>query len=200
MKLNWKMLLGIAVIVGVAVWAVTSLAPKSFSGSNLTFNVGSGAVSINNTSDVPVLVQLIGTGTRAFAVSGTIEDVVGSSTREGTGSSATQLFEFAALPGLSEFTVVRGNNVKFVSTTDTSLNATVQPLSQDETRTTLIVAAIVVLGSLYFISRATGHSWINALRRKEIPVLTPAAVVETPVGDPNRGRDGRMYSNYGNKD
>jgi hypothetical protein len=200
MKTNWKLFLVIAAMIGIVAWAVGSVLPRSVSGANLTFGVGSGTVAINNPSDEPVAVQLVGKGTRAFTVSSSLEGVTGSSTRQGSGSSATQLFEFASPPGLSEFTVTRGNSVNFVSNTVTNLAATIRPLSEGETRTTLVIAAIAVLVGLYYFSRSIGHRWLKTFQRREVPVLVVAPAAETPVGDANRGRDGRMYSNYGSKD
>jgi hypothetical protein len=200
MKKNWKLFIAIAAMIGIVAWAVSSILPRSVSGANLTFGVGSGTVTINNPSDAPVAVQLVGKGTRSFSVSSSLESVAGSSTRQGSGSSATQLFEYASPPGTSEFTVTRGNSVNFLSNTDTNLAATIQPLSEGETRTTLVIAAIAVLGGLYYFSRSTGHRWMKIFQSREVPVLVVAPAAETPVGDANRGRDGRMYSNYGNKD
>ncbi len=201
MKINWKIVVAIVVIVGVAVWGVSSVLPHSYSGANLTFDLQSGPVTVNNLSDTSVPVQLIGTGTRSFSVAGNIEGIGGTSTRVGSGSSSTQVFEYALPSGVSEFTVTRGSDVSFVSNTDTRLEATVQPLSETDGRTTLIVAAVVVLGALFYISRSTGHRWINSLRGKQVPVPSVVApVVPVTADDPNRGHDGRMYSNYGSKD
>jgi hypothetical protein len=202
MKINLKVLIAIAVIVVVAVWAFSSVLPHSFNGSNLTFSVGTGMVTVNNPSDAPAAVQLVGKGARAFNVLSTMGSIAGSSTKQGTGGATSQLYEYASPPGISDFSVVRGSDVSFVSQSDTRLEATVQPLTADETRTTLIVAAVVILSSLFYISRSNDHRLIKALFRREVPVPVVVAgpLVTTPVGDPNRGRDGRMYSNYGTKD
>jgi hypothetical protein len=201
MKNNWKVLVAIVIMVGVVVWAVSSVIPRSFDGSNLTFGVGSGTVTVNNTSDETAAVQLVGNGSRGFTVSSNIEGVTGASTRQGSGNASTQLFEYGLPPGTSEFSVTRGNGVNFVSASDTRLEATAKPLSASETTTTLVVAAVVILAGSYFISRSVDHRWIKTLLRREAPVpVAVASLVTPPVGDPNRGRDGRMYSNYGGKD
>jgi hypothetical protein len=202
MKLNWRLIIVVVIMVGVVAWVLTSVLPNSYDGTNLSFNVGTGSVTVNNLSDSPAAVQLIGTGTRSFTLSSNIEGVAGTSTREGSGSTSTQLYDLIVPPGTSEFTVTRGTNVKFVSSSDTRFEATVQPVSAGESRTLLIVAAVVLLGGLFYVSRSTGHRWMKSLRRQQAPAPVVAAIplVETPVGDPNRGRDGRMYSNYGGKD
>lgn len=201
MKINWKVAVSVVVMVVALVWAVTSLLPHSFSGTNLTFGVGSGTVTVNNLSDLAIPVQLIGTGSRVFTVGSSIEGIAGSSTRQGSGSSSTQLFEYASPPGKSDFIVTKGANVKFVANNETGLEATVQPLNNEEVRSTLILAAVAICAALFYASQSTGHRWLRSLRRREVPVLATEAAAATPAnGDPNRGRDGRMYSNFGNKD
>jgi hypothetical protein len=166
MKINWKALVALVVIIGATFWAVDTVRSRSYSGANLNFGVGSGTVIVRNPSTEPVPVQLVGTGTRSFTISSTMDGVTGSSTRQGTGRNTTQLFEFQVPPGVSEFTVVRGTNVSLVANTVTNLEATVQLSTESESRTTIIVAAVVILGSLFYISHLTGHRWISASRRK----------------------------------
>jgi hypothetical protein len=74
-------------------------------------------------------------------------------------------FEFQLPPGVSEFTVIRGNRVNFVGSTETTLEATVQSISESEARTTLIAAVVVVLAGLFYISPTMGHRWIAPQRR-----------------------------------
>jgi hypothetical protein len=86
---------------------------------------------------------------------------------------------------------VRGANVSFVANNETKLEATVRPLTPKDTRTTIIVAAVVVLGALFYISRTTGHRWISILRRQKtsVPALKPVA--ESP--DAGQGHAIRSY-------
>lgn len=201
MKINGKVLIASVVLIAAIVWAISSLQSHSFSGKNLTFGLTSGTATVNNPSDAPIPVQLLGTGSRTFTVSSSSDGIAGSSTRQSAGNGVTQLFEFALPPGKSDITVGHGTNVNFVSTSETKLDATVQPLSAAESNTTIVMAVIVVLGALFFISRTTGHAWINLLRRQQAPVVPLEVVpVVAAAGDTNRGRDGRMYSNYGGKD
>lgn len=200
MKFNWKILVAGLLVVVAAYWAQDSVRMRSYTGTNLSFGVGTGPVTVTNPSDQPVPVQLIGTGTRAFSVSSAIEGLTGSSIKAGSGSSTTQVFDFAFLPGINGFTITRGTNVNFVSNSGTRLAVTVQPTTDSEARTTLIIAAVLVLGGLFYISRTLGHPWLSRLRRQPVAVEVPVPVVETATGDPNRGRDGRMYSSYGSKD
>jgi len=177
MKSNWKVLLALVLIVGVSYLAMNSVLPRSYSGSALNFGIGSGTVTVTNPSTESIPAQLVGK-TRSFRVSSAIEGLSGAPTREGSGTSATYVMEFALPPGETEFSITRGSNVSFVTTTETRLEATVLPASVSSARTTVVVAAVVVLGSLFYISHTTGHRWIKILRRQEtsVPVLKPVPV------------------------
>jgi hypothetical protein len=201
MKINWKILVASVVIVVAIFWAASSVRSSSYSGTNLDFAIGSGALTLTNPSNTPVDSQFVSTGSRSFTVSSNIEGVSGSSTRQSSGSKVTQLFEFSLPPGVSVLTVTRGTGVSFAGNTTTSLKATMEPLSQGEASTTIGVALIVVVVALFYISRSTGHRWISMLRPKQVAEPVIASLTETPSDEPtNRGRDGRMYSNYGAKD
>jgi hypothetical protein len=201
-QINWSIVVAVVVIVLVVTWAMSTILPRSYSGENLTFGVGNGIVTVNNPSDTPLAVQLVGTGSRAFTVGSTIEGIGGSSERQGSGNTSTQLYEYTLPPGVSDFTVTRGTSVNFISNTATPLEATVEPASEGEARSTLVVSALVVLGALYYMSRSTGHRWLKSLRPQPAPApaVIASPVAEAAVVDPNRGRDGRMYSNYGKDD
>ncbi len=200
MKFNWRVLVALVVMVGVIVWTVNSVRSRSYSGTNLAFLTGQGAVTVINPSASPVAAQLTSAGSQQFSLTGSSPGLKGNSAPQGTGSNITQSFDLSLLPGPNVFTITRVTGVSFAGSADTSLQATIEPLTPDNVRDTLLFAIIVLLGGLFYISRSTHHSWINLLRRTPEPILAPAPVVETPVGDPNRGRDGRMYSNYGSKD
>lgn len=197
MKLNWKtfkVVFALVVVLGAVFWAVDSVRSRSYSGSNLNVDVGSGSVSVTNPSDQPVTVQVFGTGSRPFTVSSTTEGLSGSSARQGTGSSSTNFLEFVLPPGISEFTIARGANVKFVANTPTQLQVTVNPLTADESRTTLITAGVVVLGSLFYASKSINHGWITMLRRQKASIQDTQPIAVRVAADANRGRDGRLYS------
>jgi hypothetical protein len=193
MKMNWKSLVALALIVVALYWAVDSVRPRSYSGSNLNFAIGSGPVMVTNPADEPVSVQLVGTGTRSFSVTSTIEGVPDASTREGSGRNTTQLMDFALPPGASEFTVARGTNVNFVAGADNRLVAVVQPQGATEARTTVIVAAVVILGALFYISRTNGHRWIPTLGRQKAPVPVVKPLVEAAAVVHGQGHAIRSY-------
>lgn len=188
MKFNWKILVAGVLIVGVLFWAFDTLRARSYSGENLTFAVGSGVITLTNPAVDGIPVQLIGTGSRSFSIVSTIEGLTGSSTRQGTGSSATQLFEFVLPTGISEITVMRGSGVNFVTETDTRLEAVVQPVSASQSSSTTVLALVVVLGLLFYMSYTTEHRWIGMLRNR------PATTV-LPIDD--SGGQGKAAQSYG---
>jgi hypothetical protein len=194
MKINWKALIALVLAGGTIVWAASSVLPSSYSGSNLNLGVGSGPVTLTNPSNEPVPMQFVGTGSSSFRVTSTIDGVSGSSTRQGTGRNTTNLFEFELPPGISVFTIARGTNVKVVATTATRLQATANPLGADAARTTLIVALVVVLGLLFYASKATGHGWMQAFRHPKASDQDTRPIAVRAAADGNQGRDGRMYS------
>lgn len=200
MKLNWntfKVVLAFVVIVGVIFWAVDSVRSRSYSGANLNFEVAGGLNTVTNLSDDPAAAQLTGSGFRTFRVSSTIEGVTGSSTRVGTGSTRTHQFEFELPPGTSEFTISGGTDVRFVADTDTELQATVNPMSSESRRNTLIAAVVVVFGALFYASNVTGHLWFKSLRHKVLPSRQDTSKRDTEptpvVMDGGQGRAARSY-------
>ncbi|MFC1960926.1 hypothetical protein ACFLYO_09465 [Chloroflexota bacterium] len=198
MKFNLKALIVSVLAVAVVYAAINSILPRSYSGSDLTFEVSSGTVTITNPSAESIPAQLVSTS-GSFRVSSAIEDLSGSSTRQGTGSSATYLMEFELPPSVSEIAITRGRKINFVADTATKLEATVQPVSSGTARTTIIVAVVVVLAALFYISHTTNHRWILILRRQETLVLPLKPAAETITG--GQGRAFRSYGdNVGKKD
>jgi hypothetical protein len=201
MKLNWKILkvlFAFAIIMVMLFWAVNTVRPRSFDGTGLNFSIGEGTVSVTNPSEQTALVQLVGSGSRTFRVASTIEGVSGSSIRQGSGSSSTQLFEFGLPPGSSEFTVSRGTDVNFVANTTTMLHANVNPVSDGTFKAAVIATIVVVLGSLYYASNATDHSWISWLR-SQFASIEDISKDDTAPHQPVSiaGGQGRARESYG---
>lgn len=200
MKLNWNVLkvaLAFVAIAGVTFWAVDSVRSRSYSGTNLSIDTVGGIITITNLSDDPAAAQFTSSGSRTFRVSSTIDEVTGSSTRVGTGSTQIHLFEFELPPGTSQFTVSGGTDVRFVADTATELQATVNPMSSESRRTTLIAAAVVVFGALFYASNVTRHQWIRSLRHGVLPSRPATSKQDTEptpvVMDGGQGRAARSY-------
>jgi hypothetical protein len=191
MKINWKILIVSILAIAVVYWAASAVLPRSYNGANLSFGTGTGTITVTNPSEESMPVQLVGSRYRSFSVSSPTEGMSGSSKKSGSGNAATYSFEFELPPGISKFTVIRGSDVNFVADTATKLKATVQPLTQNETRTTVIVAVVVVLGALFYISRATGHRWISRFRRVDTSLHDTQSVTANPTG--GQGRTIRSY-------
>jgi len=177
MKRYLKVFVALVVIVGALFWAVDSVRIRTYSGTDLNFGVGQGTVTATNPQDMPVAAQLVSPGTRTFTVSTTIAGAKGSSTTQGSGASAKQVFELMLPAGVSQITATRGTNVSFVTTATTRLDVRAQPLSNTDTRTTILIAGLVILGALYYISRSTSHRWLVSLRPRitPVPVVSPVA-------------------------
>jgi hypothetical protein len=195
MKANWntvKVVFAFVIVIGTIFWAVDSVRPRTYGGTNLNADIGTGTVTLSNPSQEAVAIQLVSAGTRSFSVSSQTLGVSGTSTRQGTGRTTTQLFAFDLPPGDLEFTIARGANVNLIAITDANLTATVQPLNEAAARTTLIAAAVIILLALIYISRATDHRWISILRRQKASVPT-----DKPTEDSVDGGQGRALRSYG---
>lgn len=192
MKSNWKVWAAAALIVATVVWAFTSINPQAYSGKALNFAVGGGPITVTNPSSDTVPAQFMGATSRSFTVISSIEGFAGASVREGTGSSATHSIQVELPPGTSEFTMTRGSDVSFVADTDTTLSANVQPQTSGQQSTTLLMAGVVILGSLYYISRADEHRLFNKLRGKK-PIVQDLR----PIPTVNAGGQGQAARTYG---
>lgn len=178
MKINWKILIPSIVILVVFLWMVDSIRARSYSGTRLNFGVGNGPITVTNTSNNPVPIRLVGTGTLSFSVSSKTDGLSGQSVRQNDNGSITQAFEFQAPPGVSELIIARGSNLNFIADTDARLAVTVQPLGAGESTTTILGALLVIVAALFYLSRTTDHRWLNRFRRKENATQTAERLEE----------------------
>ena len=186
MRFSWKVLITFVVLVAVLFWGVDSLRTRWYSGTDLNFGVGSGPVTITNSTDAAVPVQLVSTGTRTFAVSSTTDGISGTSERQGSGRAITQAFAFDLPPGVTELMIgARTTAVSFVAGEGSSLDASVQPLAASDAKTTTIVAGVVILGALFYLSKTTDHRWLKLIRRKRAHVQVQAS--EPPATSSSEG-------------
>ncbi len=185
MKFNWKIIVAVVVIGFAIFWGLSSSSTQSYNGTNLEFAIGGGSVTITNPSDDALAVHLIGSGTRSFSVINSSIETTGSSTRDGNGSKATQTYELEIPSGESQFSIARGKDVNFIATNTDAIQAIVQPLSAEESQTTLIAVTIIILASLFFISRTLEHAWIKQLinQGKSTPVETVTEIKSSSQGN-----------------
>lgn len=165
MKMNWKILLALGIIIAAVILGVSALRSTSYNGTDLNLAVGNGLVTVTNTSDLALPVKLV--AKRSFTVSSSIEDISERSTLQGSGSNTTQVVEIMLPSGVSDFRITNGTAVNFVAVTDTPLEVAIQALNPADTRNRLIVAVIAILGSLFYLSSANDHRWISASRRQK---------------------------------
>jgi preprotein translocase subunit SecE len=159
--------LAVLAIFGIIFWAINSTRQRTYEGADLTFVVGSGSVIVTNSSDNEIPVAMRSEGrTASFRVTSTDFDLNATSTRQGSGRVAYHGVEFNLPPGQATIDVTRGNNVQFISSSATRIAATVIPMGADEAQTTYMIAVVVVLASLFFISNTTEHQWISFVRSK----------------------------------
>lgn len=163
MKFNFRALVALAVIVIVAYVAFDAVRLQSYSGSALTFTVPTGSVELVNDSDEPAQIRAYARSLFHVARNDSEEALV--ATRQGSGRNALYVFEGELPPGSSELQITRGSDVTFELSSTGLLNATVTPRKSGETTTILVVAALVILGSLYYASHVTGHAWLRLIRR-----------------------------------
>lgn len=167
MKPNWKVIIAIVVAVGAIAWSLNSAISRSYNGTDLSFNIGRGAVVVTNTTDSAVPVSLVSTKPGTFNVISSASGVSGRSVTQGSGRSATQLYEFILPAGKTEFTVTRGSSIKFVANTEAPLKAVVKSHSSSDTTARGVVALVVVLAALFYISSTYDHMWISESRRQK---------------------------------
>ena len=168
MKINWKILIPSILVIAAIFWTVDSVRPRSYSGINLNVSVGAGPVTITNATSDPAPVQLVGTGANAFSVSSNTTGLYGSSIRQSDQANViSQVFAFTVPVGVSTLAVTRGSNVTFVGNATLPLALSIQPLNGGDTTVTILVGLAIILGSLFYISRLTQHSWLKRFRRQE---------------------------------
>jgi len=166
-KTGLRVLIGLVIIVAVLYWAIDSTRTTTFTGDEISFNMGSGSVVITHSAEEAAVARLSTTGVRGtFAVASNTLDLTVSSSREGTGTSAVNLVELEVPPGTTDLRVTRGSDVMFTLEGAKAATVIFAPQSEEATRTTYIVAAVVVLVALLYISRTLNHRWINWLRRR----------------------------------
>jgi hypothetical protein len=102
------------------------------------------------------------------------------STREGSGSSAVNIVDFALPAGTTDIHLTRGSDVTVIIDGSDRFEVTVKPTSLGTARTTWLVAIVVSLGALYYISRLTGRQW-GTWARQKLPAGWPGHIERTPA-------------------
>lgn len=156
-----KVVFALMIILGTLFLAVDAVRLRSYSGNNLNFDIGGGAVTVTNRSTQPVLVQFVGAGSGSFSVSNVIEGSLGASVLQSTGSSH-ELLEVELPAGISEFTVIDRTtatpDINFAAHSPVLLYVTVQPLNTNQVHLVIGASTVIILGALLYIFHFAHHS------------------------------------------
>jgi len=160
-----RMVVALALAVFMLFWTFNQIRERSYSGSQIAFHVGNGSVVVNNRGQEPVPVQMRAIGHMAtFRVESRAINLAETSRRQSIAGTSYHVVSFELPPGQTAVEIVRGSKVMFVSSSSQRIDATVTPMNASSTRTTLIFSGIVILGSLYYLSRQVDHQWVGTVR------------------------------------
>jgi len=167
MKTKIKVAVALLVMIGVTYWALTSIWPRQYTGSNIMFPIGSGHVVINHAGAEAIPIEMRAESRNTiFRVASAELGLSESAKRQGTGRDAFYAVHFELPPGEARIDVTRGSGVLLITRADTPINATVTPVSVGTMRWILIGAGAVIAWALYYISKTTDHRWVESLRNK----------------------------------
>ncbi len=177
MKINFRAIIGLVLIVGVLYVAVTSVMATSASGREISVWSSSGSVALENSSDEPVMAVMTARSTFRVNVSGD-EPTELVSARAGTGRNVTQTIETELPPGPAVLTITRGSDVTFRFASEANLEATATPRNESDTQSLLLFAGVIILGLLFYVSNATQHGWLKSVRggKKAAGAAEPVSV------------------------
>jgi hypothetical protein len=131
------------------------------------FPIGGGYAMVRNTGDEAIPIEMrSGERVASFRVDSADLGLSESSKRQGTGRDAFHAVTFDLPPGQARIDIVSGSDVRIVSRAETTIDATVLPVSSSTVRWILILSIGVIVWALYYISSVTGHGWIGSLRGK----------------------------------
>ena len=166
MKNKIIMIVALLVIAATGYWAFDTVRSRTYTGSDLSFKVGSGHVVATNLSDSPIPVEMRTEGrTSIFRVESAELGLRESATRQGSGRDVYYAVTFDLPPGQATIDVTRGSDVYLIANGG-PIRAVVTPLGPEGIRLTLGFATVVILIALYYLSKATQHGWLKLLREK----------------------------------
>lgn len=167
-----RVLVALLVVAAIWFWAINSVVKRSYSGAGIAFPVGSGVVEIDNRGQEPIPVSMRSEGrTSNFRVESSDLNLRENSRRQGGARTAYHIIEFEVPPGKATLEVTRGSNVKFISASSQPIDAVVAPKTPQSARNTLLLATVVTLGLLFYVSQLFDHRWVGMLLEKMPPGL-----------------------------
>lgn len=151
MRINLKAVIALIVAVVVVVAGFNALQEQTYSGSELTFTMSGGPVTIVNPSDTPGTALLTTAGTSGtFAVRVTGIEGTQTSTREGSGRTAVNSVTVPLELGETTIQVVRGSNVQASLTGNNAFTVTAAPMNENSARDTVIFVAVVAVAAVAY--------------------------------------------------
>jgi len=167
MKTKIKVTIAVLVMIGVTYWALTSIWPRTYSGANIMFPIGSGHVVVKHAGAEPMPIEMRAENrTTIFRIASTDLGLSESAKRQGTGRDAFYAIYFDLPPGEARIDVTRGSGVQLIARGDTRVEAVVTPVAAGTIRWILIGAGAVIAWALYYISKVTEHRWVEWMRNK----------------------------------
>jgi hypothetical protein len=167
MKSKIQIAIAILVIIGAAYWGYNTSRSYHISGNNIMFTVGSGHAVVQNTSSEPLEIEMrSGERIASFRITSADLGLSSTSKRQGTGREAFHNVIFEIPPGQTRIDVASGSDVRMIARGDTRIEATVVPVAPGTIRWVLILSGGAIVWALYYMSNATEHRWIGALRGK----------------------------------
>ena len=169
-KINVWVIAAVIAMVAIVFFTVQAIQQQNYVGSEVTFN-SAGLINVQTASDAPIMVTA--SSRRTFTITTNDADLRSlRPTRQGTGSAARYISEVEFAANQVELNVTRGSDVEFVITNGdgTPLEVIVAARSAEDNRNLVIMAIVVILGLLVFISFQTEHFVLSYLRNQ---FLTP---------------------------
>ena len=155
---NYRVIAALLIMIAVLYFAIDAVQTQTYAGTELSFST-SGVVTVTNDADQSVAV--LATASSAFTLTSDRTSGRLQSTRQGTGRTAVNVWEGELASGITELAVTRGSDINFVLTGGVPINATVAARDAGGNQQVLMVAGVVCLGLLFFMSYTTGHALIK---------------------------------------
>lgn len=161
MKINFKVILALVVMVGIVYFAFNAVQKENLSGAELTF-VTSGVAVINATEPVNLVAQ----SPRTFTLTSADTDLgTLRPTREGSGRDLRHVLDIELGEGRTQLQVTRGADVSFTLSGSETINVTLAARDDAANRNILIGAAIASLLLLAYSGYSTRDTWMGIIRK-----------------------------------
>jgi hypothetical protein len=161
MKINFKVVIALLLIVAIAYFAFNAVQKETVSGTELSF-VTSGVAVVNATEPV----SLLAVSPRTFTLTSTDTDLgTIRPAREGSGRDLRYIVDMELGQGRTQLQVTRGADINFTLSGSETINVTLAARDDDGNRNILIGAAIASLLLLAYSGYSTRDTWMGMIRK-----------------------------------